>query len=307
MAEYELNTFPAAIWVLQSLLGIETLPWPLRLAPYSAVGSAHIPVEQYPEYQRLVSEGVIDASGKVDDPVDEWLTVLSRTDLQVQLTIRTPGDDPETVKEAVTIFGRHQRWIAAIERTTGDADEVAAQIGFEGDPADLPAAWVDRIRVYPVGDLFDVNDQAAAITSAIMGEIKENLPAEIEGVTLKLNDFFSVSGDSGKDPELFAKLLARQGLSIPQIEVLTEVMNLDQSALAVVSATHVWPDVEPIDQQVMRTVSIADTRLGRIVMSQSQDESGIWWLRVWPGTVATVRRDISELVSIVTHTPVPTL
>lgn len=307
MAEYELNTFPAAVWVLQSLLGIETLPWSLRLAPYSAAGSAHIPVNQYPEYQSLVDIGAVDESGKVDSAVDEWLTVLAQPDLEVQLTIRRPGAEPETVTEAVTVICRHQRWIAAMERRTGDAADVAQQIGFEGDPAEIPAAWVDQIKVYPVGDLFDLNDQANAITTAIMNELQDNEPAAIEGATIKLNDFFSVSGDSGKDPELLAKLLSRQGLSPNQIEVLTEVMNLDKSALAVVSAKHVWPDVKPMDQVVMQTVSIADTALGRIVMSQSQDESGTWWLRVWPGAAATVRRDVLDLVSSVVHVPVPSL
>lgn len=307
MAEYELNTFPAAVWVLQSLLGIETFSWSLRLAPYSPTGSSHIQVDQYPEYQSLVAQGAIDEAGKVDDSVDQWLTVLSRPDLEVQLTIRRPGPDPETVDETVTVFARHQRWIAAMERSTGDAAEVADEIGFEGDPADLPASWVDRIRIYPVGDLFDLNDQTTALTSAIVDELTENAAADIEGATISLNEFFSLSSDSGKDPELLAKLLGRQGLSISQIEVLTEVMQLDRSALAVVTAKHVWPDVKAMDQMVMRTVSIADTVHGRVVMSQSQDDSGDWWLRIWPGTPAAVRRDIAELVGAVVHTPVPSL
>jgi hypothetical protein len=304
MSAHDLTTFPAGMWVLQRLLGLETMPHSLRLAHYIPSGSDHIPVAEYPEYHSLVAAGIIDAAGNVDPVVADWLTVVSRPDLEVQLTVRRPGDDPATVKEAVTVICRMDRWIVGIARSPGDAFVVADQIGFTGDPLELPPEWVDTLRVFPVAEVSAQQAQADVISTVIIDALGDYPPAPIEGFNVELNAFLHASG-SAPDDKTFMELLARQGVTAQQVAALTEIKRLDQSALAVVSARHVWPGASPEDRAVARTVSIADTHLGRIAMAQSISDGGTCWVSVWPGHPTTLHSDISGFVADVLDMPAP--
>src|SRR6185437_10922594 len=95
-----LTTTVGGLWTLQALLGVETMPAVLRVKPF--VPSVHeslivettggpLPLNETGEYLGLVAAGVIDASGHVDDVVRDWMTVLSRPDRQVVLTIGRPA------------------------------------------------------------------------------------------------------------------------------------------------------------------------------------------------------------------------
>lgn len=303
MTEPDLMTFPAGMWVLQQKLGLEAMPLSLRLGHYIPSGSDHIPVAEYPEYQSLVAVGIIDEAGTVNPVVDDWLTVVSRADLEVQLTVRRPGHDSETIAETVTVICRMDRWIVGITRAPGDPVEVASQIGYDGDPADLPPEWVDTIRVFPIAEVSAPEAQAAAISAAIIAELGQYPPAHIDGFNLELNSFLQAAG--APDADTFMQLLASQGVTGEQIAALSEIRKLDQSALAVVSARHVWPGTSPEDRAVARTVSIADTRMGRISMAQSFTEGGTCWVSVWPGHATTVASDITGFVTDVLAMPAP--
>ena len=304
MPEHDLRTFPAGMWVLQRLLGLETMPLSLRLAHYIPSGSDHIPVAEYPEYRSLVAGGIIDDAGSVDPVVADWLTVISRPDLEVQLTVRRPGDDAATIKETVTVICRMDRWIVGIARTPGDPFVVAEQIGFTGDPLELPPEWVDTLRVFPVAEVSAQDAQAAVISAEIIAALGDYPPAAIEGFNVELNAFLHASG-AAPDNDTFMELLARQGVTAQQVAALTEIRRLDQSALAVVSARHVWPGTLPEDRAVARTVSIADTKLGRISMAQSISDGGTCWVSVWPGHPTTVHSDITSFVTDVLDMPAP--
>ncbi|MDO3042044.1 ESX secretion-associated protein EspG [Mycobacteroides abscessus] len=298
----DIDTFPAALWALQALLGIETMPPALRLAVYIPSASAHIPVREYPEYQSLVHSGIVNAAGQVHHEVIDWLTIISRPDLEVQLTIRRPGDEPDTIKESLTVFCRMESWLAAITLTPADAErrrQVAAQIGFEGDPNELPREWVDQIRITYLGESSDLDRQTEMITEGILSEIGTAAPARIDGANIELSTFLQASGVAGNDAEALTAMLMRAGITESQCAVLTEMMALDRSALATVSARHVIPGASPHERAVGRTVVIADSGLGRVSMAQSVSDSGTLWVSLWPGEPATVRGDITDFVSTV--------
>lgn len=304
MTDHDLRTFPAAMWALQRLLGLETMPPPLRLAHYIPSGCDHIPIADYPEYHSLAAAGIVDDTGTVDPVVADWLTVISRPDTEVQLTVRRPGQHSGTIAETVTVICRMDRWIVGITRGPGDPAAVAAQIDFGGDPSELPTEWVDTIRVFPVAEVSAPTAQAEAITEAALAELGEYPPAPIDGFNVELNAFLHASG-SAPDHDTFTELFARQGLTAEQIGVLAEIKKLDTSALAVVSARHLRPGTAPEQRAVARTVSIADTGLGRISMSQSLSEGGTCWVSVWPGHRATVHADITGFVADVLDMPAP--
>ncbi|MGD9620661.1 MAG: ESX secretion-associated protein EspG [Mycolicibacterium sp.] len=302
MTDHDLRTFPAAMWALQRLLGLETMPPPLRLAHYLPSGCDHIPVADYPEYHSLLAAGIVDDTGTVDPVVADWLTVISRPDTEVQLTVRRPGEQTATIAETVTVISRMDRWIVGITRRPGDRSAVAAQIDFDGDPSQLPAEWVDTIRVFPVAEVSAPTAQAEAITEAVLAELGQYPPAAIEGFNVELNAFLHASG-SAPDQDTFTELFARQGVTAEQIAALAAIKKLDNSALAVVSARHLGPGTTPEQRAVARTVSIADTGLGRISMSQSLSEGGTCWVSVWPGHPATVHADILGFVTDVLDMP----
>lgn len=297
MAADELITCPSGMWALQSILGLECMPQALRLAPFIPSGSAHIPVTEYPEYASLVRAGIVGESGQVHQAVVDWLTVVSRPDLEVALVIRRPGVVEHTVRESVTVICRMQCWLVGISRSPGDPVALAREIGFGGDPDTLPPEWVDRIRVFPVGAISDPARQGEAITDALVAELGRFEPADIEGVNLRLDTFLHASGTAAGDPQTFSAMLGRHGVSGRVVSVLREIMSVDRSALAVVSARQVWPGATPQERAVRRTVSVADTTVGRVSMSQSLAADGTWWLSVWPGHGSTVRADVAELVS----------
>lgn len=298
----DIDTFPAALWALQALLGIETMPPALRLALYIPSASAHIPVREYPEYDSLVRSGIVDGSGQVHHEVIDWLTIISRPDLEVQLTVRRPGDEPGTIKESLTVFCRMESWLAAITLTPADAERrrhVAREVGFEGDPDELPREWADQIRITYLGQSSDLSRQTELITEAIVSELGTADAANIDGTNIELSTFLQASGVAGQDPEALTAMLMRSGITERQCEVLTEMMALDRSALATVSARHVIPGATPQDRAVGRTVVIADSQFGRVSMAQSVSESGTLWVSLWPGEPSTVRSDITDFVATV--------
>ena len=86
-----LTTTVGGVWVLQALLGVESMPVALRLKPF--IPSVHhelivdstagpVPIAETAEYLSLVQAGVISQTGAVDEPVRDWMTVLGRPDRQ---------------------------------------------------------------------------------------------------------------------------------------------------------------------------------------------------------------------------------
>ena len=98
----DLTTTPTGIWVLQALLGIETMPTTLRLRPFIPSVDAgptvmtvagERPLTQTAEYASLAAAGVIDTEGRVDDAVRDWMAVVGRPEREVMLVIRRPAPD----------------------------------------------------------------------------------------------------------------------------------------------------------------------------------------------------------------------
>src|SRR5271167_4185973 len=179
-----LTTTANGVWVLQALLGVETLPVALRLRPF--IPSLHddalmvsttagpVPVAQTAEYASLAAAGVIDSSGAVDHTVRDWMTVLGRAERQVVLAIRRPdpataGAASPTVEERVLVVCRHRRWMAMAAR---DGDEVVIDAAGESDQ---PAGQVELI----------CNTVLPGFGEAVAADVEGvNVPAELIYSTL---------------------------------------------------------------------------------------------------------------------------
>jgi hypothetical protein len=280
-----LMTTANGVWVLQALLGVETLPSALRLRPFVpsvydealvvATDAGAVPVKQTAQYASLVAAGVIDAAGRVDDTVRDWMRVLGRPDRQVVLAIRRPdpataGTPSPTVEERVLVVCRHRRWMAMAAR---EGDEVVIDAVGESDRHD---------------------EQVELICNTLLPAFGEAEPAEIEGVNVRAELIYSaLTSGAPHGRAVVASALARLGLQPALTEVLTAVARFDESAMAVVSL---------IDSGVTahvhsRVVTVADTEFGRISITTSAGADGTEWMTIWPTTVGVLRDDLTRLLA----------
>ena len=273
------------VWVLQALLGVESMPTALRLKPF--IPSVHhelivettagpVPIAETAEYLSLVQAGAISPSGAVDDPVRDWMTVLGRPDRQAVLTIRRPsgqavhnGELP-TVDERVVVVCRYRPWLVMAARDGNDM--VVDAVGETDDPA----------------------VQADLMCQTLMPALGVAAPADIDGVNIPadlMQSTLEAAVPQGRDATIAA--MSRLGLQPQQAEVLAAATRLDDSAMAVAMvidhdiAQHVHP----------RVVTVADTEFGRVSITTSTSADGKQWLSLWPATTDAVREDLYGLLS----------
>lgn len=279
-----LTTSTDCVWALQALLGVERMPTPLRLKPFipSAHGDLIVettqgrqPLQATAEYHDLVRVGVIDDHGHVDDVVRDWMTVLSRAEREVMLTIRRPGqpatdDATSTVHERVLVVCRYQKYLAMAAR---DGEEMV--IGGVGETDD-PAQQID------------------AICNVIVPALGDHPPADIDGINLPKELIQREMEAGAGSAEGIQAALRRAGLSPWEVEVVHAATKLDDSAMGVVAVIdngaqmHVHP----------RVLSVADTEYGRISFTTTTGADGTEWLSIWPTTPTSLRQDLGDLLSV---------
>jgi hypothetical protein len=280
-----LTTTVEGLWVLQALLGVESMPVALHLKPFipSAHGSlivqttaGHVPLNQTAEYHSLVQAGVIDDRGQVDDVVRDWMKVLGRPDRQVILAIRRPSgqrndDDMPTVHERVMVVCLHRRWMA-----------MAARDGRE-------------VVVGGVGESEDPARQIELMCRVLVPAFGEAIAADIEGANVELDTVqtaLEAAAPAGRDA--ISAALARVGLPPHEVEVVTAATRLDESAMAVVSLV----DHGSIDFHAHpRVLTVADTEYGRISFTTTSGADGKRWVSIWPTTPAGLHDDLTELLA----------
>ena len=278
-----LTTSTECVWVLQALLGVESMPVALRLKPFipSAHGDLIVettegrqPISRTAQYDSLLQAGVIDAAGQVDEVVRDWMTVLSRPDREVVLVIRRP-DQPATetagptVHERVMVVCRHDRWLAMAAR---DGEEMV--IGGVGETAE-PARQVD------------------AICQMLVPAFGEHPPADIEGINVPKDLVQAAIDSAAAGPEGLAAALLRAGLGPWEVEVVAAAARLDDSAAAVVAI------IDHGEEMLVhkRVLTVADTEFGRISFSTTTGADGKEWMSIWPTTPSGLREDLADLLS----------
>lgn len=280
-----LTTSVEGLWVLQALLGVESMPVALHLKPFipSAHGSlivetstgGHVPLHQTAEYQSLKQAGVIDDRGEVDDVVRDWMKVLGRPDREVVLVIRRPSgeytdDDTPTVHERVMVVCLHRRWMA-----------MAARDGRE-------------IVIGGVGESEDPDRQIELMCRVLVPAFGEAFAAEIDGVNVEMDALLSAVGAAAPaGRQAISAALARVGLPPHEAEVVTAATRLDESAMAVVSLIDHGLDIHPHP----RVLTVADTEYGRVSFTTMSGADGKQWMSIWPTTPAGLRDDLTELLS----------
>lgn len=107
-----LTTTVDGLWALQVLTGIEVVAPELGLRPHLPSVETIDMALRHPISVELQAAKVITAEGTVDEPVVEWLTVLSRRDGALLLYAQSPANpsQPERV-----LLARFRQWWVALE------------------------------------------------------------------------------------------------------------------------------------------------------------------------------------------------
>jgi EspG family len=283
-----LTTTTSGIWVLQALLGVETMPTALHLKPFvPSVHSSLIvetvdgprPVHETAEYASLVTAGAISPRGDVDDAIRDWMGVLSRPERQIMLLARRHAasmadrveraDEP-AVQERALVVCQHRRWLA-----------MAARCG-------------DEVVVGPVGETERQDERVTLICQTLLPAFGEAHPADIEGVNLLtdvLRSALTQSRQRGR--EAAASALSRLGLLPDQVDVITSIAGLDESAMAAVTIIDhgAAPYVHP------RLLAVVDTEFGRVSVTYTTGTDGRQWMSIWPTSTPALREKLADLLS----------
>jgi hypothetical protein len=285
----DLTTTSSAIWVLQALLGVETMPTALRLRPFvpSVDGGGTVPttagetpLTQTAEYASLVAAGVIDEDGRVEDAVRDWMAVVGRPQREVVVVIRRPKptDDPASdredgsglVQERAMAICQRDRWLAMIARSE------------------------DEVVLAPLGEATRGDAQVDLVCDAVLHAFSDNSPATISGLNVPSVALeAALTTTLGQERHTVAAALVRLGLSPDQVAVLSAAVRMDESAMAVVAVVE-----HGVKQRVHPNVlSVIDTEFGRITVSYTAGPDGTRWTSIWPTTTDALRQDLANLLA----------
>ena len=286
-----LRTTVGGVWVLQALLGVESMPPALHLKPFipSAHGSGIVQTDQGPrplsqtgEYLALAAAGVIDAAGAVDEMVRDWMTVLHRAEREVVLSVRhrapqAEGDGAGGAAGRVLVICRHRRWMAMAAR---DGDEMV---------------------IGPVGESSDPAEQADLMCATLIPALGEAPPADIEGVNFPADQVAAAMQTAAPyGPEAVSAALSRLGLPPATVGAVIAAHDSEAAAMAVVSVL----DRVGTGRRLVahpQVLTIADTEAGRLSFSTSTAADGSRWMSIWPAGADALRDDLAGLL----RTPAP--
>jgi hypothetical protein len=261
-----LTTTVDGLWVLQILTGIETVAPELGLrAIRPSVETRHAALAD-PVAADLRAAGVIDEAGSVHSAVVEWLTVLSRRDVAVMISVRTPENG-----RALTgaLLARFAEWWVVMERS----EELIRMSGAGTSTAEGAANAVIRAQI-----------------ERLCGT---NPPAPLRPVTLDVDAL----KEKATNRQALDAFLAGQRLDPDQLQLLKMAADADRSAQAGIVAVQsgvalAGPSRTHVEQSA---VTIIDTPEGRIV-AEHEPAGGKNWMILAPGTTTNITAAVNRMM-----------
>lgn len=262
-----LSTTTEGLWLLQALCGIETLPAVLVTRPYIAdVG----PPPSHPGIGTLVAAGAILAGDhrEVHPQIRQWLDTLGAPDVVLGAMIerRNPaGGNPQHLRIAIA-----RRAAMTVAATRHAEDVTVENVGA------VPNMRALLARLLPL-----CGPQAT--------------PADFDTIMVPTSDFLDGLTAAVRGEHTPKVALGRLGLTAAQQRVITAAADhpLMEMSLAVIRHDSTG------DQVGIAAVAITDTVEGRVVTGPVRSESGEWWTRIAPGTLAAGAAALTNLLGTV--------
>jgi hypothetical protein len=214
----------------------------------------------------LRAAGVLDEADNVERTVVEWLTVLSRRDIALLISVRTPDSAD---KPAAVLLARFAEWWVVIERS-----EELIRIGGAGTSTAEGAA-------------------NAVIRTQIERLCGTNTPARLRPVTLDANAL----KQKATSRQALDAFLASQRLDADQVQILKMAADTERSAQASIVALQsglaiAGPSRTHVEQSA---VTIIDTPEGRII-AEHEPSGGRSWMILAPGTASNIATAVNRMM-----------
>lgn len=255
-----LTTTVDGLWVLQVLTGSEVLAPELGLRPHLPSVESRQLALAHPVTAELREQGVVDASGQVDPPVLEWLTVLSRRDIALLVHRQQPG----APSSAQAVVARYANWWVAMERSA------------------------ELIQIRGAGTSVTEGAANTVLSTQIEWLCGRQPPAPLRPVTLE----HAALRDAATSPKTLHQFLSRQRLDADQVQLLMSAVETPRTVQTSVAAIQSTTARAHIDGGA---VTVIDTAHGRLVAEQVAAGNRTWMI-VAPGTASGVASAVTRMM-----------
>jgi hypothetical protein len=261
-----LTTTVDGLWVLQILTGIETLAPELGLRAIRPSVETREAALADPVAADLRAAGVIDDAGTVDHNIVEWLTVLSRRDVALMISMRTP-DNGRALTGA--LLARFAEWWVVMERS----EELIRVSGAGTSTAEGAANAVIRAQI----------ERLCGISE----------PAPLRPVTLDVDAL----KEKAINQQALHTFLIGQRLDTDQIQILKMAADPVRSAQAGIVAVQSGVALAGPTRTHVESgaVTVIDTPEGRIV-AEHEPTAGKQWMILAPGTTGNITAAVNRMM-----------
>lgn len=259
-----LTTTIDGLWVLQVLTGFEVLAPELGLRPHLPSVESKALALGHPMAAELREQGVIDDHGVVDEPVAEWLTVISKRDVGLVINVAAQDDGPPRR----VLVARFAQWWVVLERAH------------------------HLVRLSPGGTASAEGAASTIITDQIDRLCGTLPPAPLRPVTL---DIGAVVG-SVTTRDAMRRHLLGQGLDAGQVQILMLAGDPHKSVQASIVAVQSGVESAPTRARIEDSaVTIIDTPEGRL-LAEHVVRGGKKWMILGPGGSGKIAEAVNEML-----------
>ncbi|ULP45408.1 MULTISPECIES: ESX secretion-associated protein EspG [Mycobacterium simiae complex] len=275
-----------------ALCGVAQLPPALKIRP---IGAVQATIADHPGMEVLKEAGIL-RGGEVDPSVSSWVRTLGRPDVEIDVTITRPETRPDRLEGPPVVFAAPEDPI--------EAAEALAQ-WYAARPAQRVVtlcrrdnAWVAAARLWRPGQ--DTSDEVVVsplgkreIAHVVVDTLGPAEPAQFHGINSEATVLNTVLGAWQANPAIDVIAgLVEVGLSVPQARLVEAVADrgTTRAVIAAAEFSISGPARAPM------AVTVADTLVGRVVVSNSIGPDGRQWTTLLPGADHAIHTAVLELL-----------
>nr|VTP02297.1 hypothetical protein BIN_B_04451 [Mycobacterium riyadhense] len=288
-----LSTTSEGLWLTAALAGVSQLPPVLKVRPIGAVAAT---LSDHPGVAVLEQAGVCRGGG-LDGDVAEWVATLGRPDVELDVVVSRPETAPTTLAGPPSPFEAPIDTIQAAEALTRwhaqrPPQRAVALCRRAGVWVAAARLWrsgndsIDEVVISPLG--------SASIATTVCSVLGASQPAQFHGINVEAATLEPLVARWQADPgsDIVAALIEVAGLSVPQAKVIQAAgdATATRAVLGAAQFSIDGPCWAPLG------VTVIDTVLGRVVISNAMGPDARQWTTVLPGTDSAVATAVDELL-----------